>query len=430
MGTRGRDRGTAVGPRPGARRAGAAALVGLLALGCGGAAPEGRAPGAQDGPGASAPAAGGETRCLAQHRATAGRALAPLVAALGEGRVVFRGEHHGDPAELATLVALVQAVRSAGHPLDVAFELLPVAGAPALAALQAGGDPAGWMDVVAARYHPDPLQHAAYRDAVLALIAAGATVHPLAPDCGLPPGPAVPPAAVDAALACFAGRDAAMADRLVALRQPGRGLLVSLGFWHAAQARPGGDPSLAPLLEAALDEDMVQVVMAGAEGPDPAGPAGAPGTCAGLGRRLQEEGAGRPWLAALDQGPWRALPAACVAEGATVGVDRLGALFEWLLVPAAPAAAPTALLPAAAWSQVPIDRFRRWDSLQSELMGQAPVGAAPARWAAWLADRAARRDAVVALPPDDCAPLLRLGLPADGGGTAAPPSKPALQSGK
>jgi hypothetical protein len=324
-----------------------------------------------------------------------------VVDALQSGQVVILGEHHGDPTELQLLAAVTAQARARGLAVDVAMELLPVRGAAPLAALHDDWTEAGWWQVVAARYHPEPLQLQAYGDAVAAMIAAGAQVHPLAPDCG--PADAQP-ASLDAAVQCFADRDATMAAAIVGLRAPGRALLVSAGLWHGAHRRPEGLASLAALLEKQLQEDVLQAVVMGAEGPDPEGPAGPPGTCAGLGRALQTA---HPWTARLDAPPWLGLPASCLSEGGAVA-SGLGDLFEVVVVPAAPPTSAPAMLPLAAWEAAGPERRAAWRRLEVELMGRADPGLDPAAWSERLTEAGIRRAQPAALPSDACRVVERL----------------------
>lgn len=368
-----------------------ALLLSALVAGCRGGEPPAAAP-----------------DCLAPFRATATPSLKPLVDALEAGQVVILGEHHGDPAELGLLTAVVEQARARGLALDVAMELLPVRGQAPLTALHSRWTPAGWWQLVAARYHPEPLQLQAYGDAVAAMIAAGARVHALAPDCG--PADAQP-ATLDAAVQCFSDRDATMAAALAELRAPDRALLVSAGLWHGAHRRPGGQPSLAHLLEQNLQDDVLQAVVMGTEGPDPAGPAGPPGTCAGLGRALQTD---HPWTARLDAPPWRALPGRCLAEGENAAAG-LGELFDLVAVPAESGSAAPAMLPPVAWEAAGPERRAAWRLLEVELMGRPDPGLDPLQWAERLTEAGIGRAQRAALPGDACGVVRRLGLSANTG---------------
>lgn len=346
--------------------------------------------------------------CVAAWRQSSQPAIPALAEHLRQGRVVILGEHHGDAHELGVLTRLIAHAASAGVPFDLAMELVPEHADAELGALQTSWTEAGWARLIARRTFPEPFQHGALADPVRTALGAGVPVIGLAPDCGIPADPT--DAQLDLAIECFSTRDAHMAAALVDRRTPGRGMLISAGLWHGAQRRPQADPSLAALLEAALKDDVLQVLISGAEGPDPAGPAGAPGTCLGLPAWLQND-ADHDIFAMLNTPPWSSLPGSCVADGHGLS-PRLSDLFDAIVAPA-PTTGPRMgpLLPDTTWTHVPTARFAAWDRLQTTLMGRPSLGTDPAAWAKDLNARAAKRDGDIARPTDVCAVVERLSAP-------------------
>jgi hypothetical protein len=301
-------------------------------------------------------------------------ALPALVDALRGGAVVVLGEHHAVPAEAELGAALITGAAEAGIALTVAHELIPAAAAPELEALLAAPawSPEAWARVVGKRPHPRPLALAAAEAPVRAAWArraAGVGPAPavvgLAPDCRLrgdPPSSADE----DAVVACFEGREGAMAAAVEALPRP---LLVLAGHRHAAARAPAAD--LPAPLGGRVSGPVARVLLAGPED------AGGLGTCGGGLEGLRLRLGPGAWALPLE-GPLAGLRGSCV-QGLEPTV-RLRDLYDLVVV--VPPGPPDTPWTAADFERVPPGDRAAWAALERGLMD----GAAPGDAAGWAAD--------------------------------------------